>query len=135
MKKTPENKAAVALTAGEKKGLRERLLQEQARFQRELAEIEERVSNIEEVEAGAEPSGYEDHPADLASETFEREKDLAMAESVGAALQKVRTALEKLKGSTYGVCDACGKPIAKKRLEALPYATLCVDCQARIELA
>jgi len=135
MKKTPEKKAAIALTAGEKKGLRERLLQEQARLQRELAEIEERVSNIEEAEAGAELSGYEDHPADLASETFEREKDLAMADSVGAALQKVRTALEKLKGSTYGVCDACGKPIARKRLQALPYATLCVDCQARIELA
>jgi len=134
MKKAGQKKAAAALTAAEKKAFRECLLQEQERLKQELAEIDERVSRAGGIEAAAELSGYEDHPADLASETFEREKDLAIAETLESTVQKVRTALEKLKGSSYGVCDACGKPIAKKRLEALPYATLCVECQARMEL-
>jgi len=134
MKKDEQKKAAAALTAAEKKGFRERLLQEQERLKQELEEIEARVSSAGGVDAAAELSGYDDHPADLASETFEREKDLAIADTLEATLQKVRVALDKLKGSSYGVCDACGKPIAKKRLEALPYATLCVECQARTEI-
>ena len=83
--------------------------------------------------ARPELSSYEDHPADLASETFEREKDLAIAESVESLLHQVNTALEKVDRGTYGVCDACGRPIKKARLQALPFATLCLECQDRLE--
>ena len=134
MRKTAVKKRVSALTAAEKKNFQQRLLQERARLEQELGEIEDRVSNVGGTEAVVELSGHEDHPADLASETFEREKDLAMAEAIEVTLQKVRTALEKLHVSSYGICDACGKPISKKRLEALPYATLCVECQARLEI-
>jgi DnaK suppressor protein len=48
-------------------------------------------------------------------------------------LNKVATALEKIERGTYGVCDACSRPIKKARLNALPFATLCLSCQDRLE--
>jgi RNA polymerase-binding protein DksA len=112
---------------------REQLLAEQARLEEELQEIERRAAHVDESDRASEPSSYEDHPADLASETFEREKDLAIGESVEHMLHKVINALEKIDRGTYGRCDACSKPIKKARLRALPFATLCLDCQDRLE--
>jgi RNA polymerase-binding protein DksA len=112
---------------------REWLLVERERLTAELHEIEHRTARTDEADRANELSAYEDHPADLASETFEREKDLAIGESVEGVLNKVITALEKMERGTYGTCDVCGGPIKKARLEALPFATLCLDCQGRLE--
>ncbi|HUU54941.1 MAG TPA: TraR/DksA C4-type zinc finger protein [Armatimonadota bacterium] len=112
---------------------REQLLAERTRLEEELREIESRAARVDEFDRATELSAYEDHPADLASETFEREKDLAIGESVEHMLHKVINALEKLDRGTYGRCDACGRPIKKARLRALPFATLCLMCQARLE--
>lgn len=73
------------------------------------------------------------HPADAGSETFERTKDLALRANVGGMLAQIDLALAKLDAGTYGKCDRCGQPISPARLEALPYATLCVACQDRVE--
>lgn len=110
------------------------LLAEQSRLKEELEEIEERAARALEIEAAGEISDYDEHPADMASETFEREKDIAMAESTASLLAKVNNALTKIDKGTYGVCDICGGPIKKMRLKAIPHATLCVDCQERMEL-
>jgi len=112
---------------------REQLLAELTRLQAELDEIERRTARMDESDRASELSAYEDHPADLASETFEREKDLAIGESVEHLLHKVISALEKIERGTYGLCDACGRPIKKARLKALPFATLCLECQDRLE--
>jgi RNA polymerase-binding protein DksA len=109
------------------------LLAERQRLEAELDEIEERTARMSEADRATELSSYEDHPADLASETFEREKALAIGESVESLLNQVNTALEKLERGTFGICDACGRPIKKARLQALPFATLCLDCQDRLE--
>jgi RNA polymerase-binding protein DksA len=119
--------------SSEMESFREQLLAEQARLEEELREIERRAARADESDRATELSAYEDHPADLASETFEREKDLAIGESVEHMLHKVINALEKIDRGTYGRCDACGKPIKKARLKALPFATLCLDCQDRLE--
>lgn len=112
---------------------RQMLLAEKARLEAEMEEIESRTSRGADAERATELSSYDDHPADLASETFEREKDLAIGESVQSLLDQVHTAMEKLDRGTYGVCDACGRPIKRARLQALPFATLCVECQDRLE--
>jgi RNA polymerase-binding protein DksA len=109
------------------------LLVERTRLLAELEEIESRTARTADAERATELSSYEDHPADLASETFEREKDLAIAESVASLLNQVQTAIEKVDRGTYGVCDACARPIKKARLQALPFATLCLECQGRLE--
>ena len=112
---------------------RERLLEEQTRLQEQLTEIEQRTARMVDSETPSELSGYEDHPADLASETFEREKDLALEENLQDMLNKVKAALEKIAAGTYGICDACGQGINKYRMEVQPFATLCFDCQSKLE--
>jgi RNA polymerase-binding transcription factor DksA len=135
----PVVRAAEVKKVGRKASLKDlekyrvRLTQEKERLEVELQEIEDRTARISENERAGELSAYEDHPADLASETFEREKDLAIGESVEGLLNQVLIALEKVDRGTYGICDACDRPIKRARLNALPFATLCVECQDRIE--
>jgi RNA polymerase-binding transcription factor DksA len=112
---------------------KQRLLAEQERLEAELREIAERTSRPAEVEQASEISTYEDHAADLASETFEREKDLALESNIQDLLEKVTRALEKIEEDTYGICDYCGLPINIKRMDALPWASLCRDDQDRME--
>ena len=131
--KTLAAKSKALVSGDEMEKFREQLLAEQVRLEEELQEIEKRAAHVDESDRATELSSYEDHPADLASETFEREKDLAIGESVQHTLHKVINALEKLDRGTYGRCDACARPIKKARLRALPFATLCVECQARLE--
>jgi len=131
--KTLAAKSKALVSGDEMEKFREQLLAEQVRLEEELQEIEKRAAHVDESDRATELSSYEDHPADLASETFEREKDLAIGESVQHTLHKVINALEKLDRGTYGRCDACARTIKKARLRALPFATLCVECQARLE--
>ena len=134
-KPTPSGQRAVAKQRLKDLGVfREVLLAEKARLEADFAEIQARTARLGEAEAIGEISSYEsEHPADVASETFEREKDLAIGESVEALLAKVKEALAKIEAATYGICDACSKPIKRARLEALPFATLCVECQEKME--
>jgi DnaK suppressor protein len=65
------------------------------------------------------------HPADVGTETFDRERDLSILEQVEGELAEVAEALERLEIGTYGRCEACGRPIEDARLEARPEARLC----------
>jgi RNA polymerase-binding transcription factor DksA len=85
--------------------------------------------------ATAELSLADQHPADVGTEMFEREKDYSILEQVAAEIQEVERALHRLEQGTYGICEDCGRPIASARLAARPSANLCVDDQARRERA
>jgi DnaK suppressor protein len=65
------------------------------------------------------------------TEAVERISSTAAARSIAATLAQVDRALEKVDEGTYGRCDNCGQPITSERLEAIPFATLCVTCSAR----
>ncbi len=78
-------------------------------------------------------SGYDQHQADIGTETFEREKDLSIIEKVESELADVEYALRRLDEGTYGQCEACGKPIDEARLDAMPAARLCLADQATAE--
>jgi DnaK suppressor protein len=71
--------------------------------------------------------------AAAASQVFEQERELAMRERAGLLLQAVDAALAKLDDGTYGTCARCGRPIATGRLEALPWAAHCIDCQQLVD--
>jgi len=68
--------------------------------------------------------GADNHPADVATELFQREQDMALEQNARDILAKIARALEKLDEGTYGLSDRSGEPIPAERLEALPYATL-----------
>ena len=75
----------------------------------------------------AELSTVDNHPADLGTELYEREKDMAIHVHEHSELEKVNNALLAMKNETYGVCDDCGEDIPFERLEALPYTTRCIN--------
>jgi len=77
--------------------------------------------------------GYGNHMADDATEAFEQAKDMALLQNAERLLEQVRDALGRLDAGTYGKCESCGEPIDPARLEALPYLTLCLRCQQRLE--
>lgn len=83
-----------------------------------------------DAETGAigELSLYDQHPGDLGTEMFEREREAGMLEGALERLDRIERALVRLKEGRYGICASCGEPIEKERLAALPYALECVDC-------
>jgi RNA polymerase-binding transcription factor DksA len=108
-------------------------LDEERRRLEEVRESLDNVSEESERESLSELSSSDQHPGDIGSETFEREKDLSILEQVEAELADVAHALERLDQGTYGICEACGQPIGDERLEALPAARFCLKDQALAE--
>jgi len=78
-------------------------------------------------------SAYDNHPADLGSETFERGKDLALRDLSRRTLAKIDDALARIAEGNYGLCEHCGRQIAFDRLTAIPETTLCLDCELENE--
>jgi DnaK suppressor protein len=73
------------------------------------------------------------HMADIGSDAFEQEFTLSLMASEEDTLELVEQALERIRQRTYGTCEECGGVIAKKRLEALPYASTCIRCAEKRE--
>ena len=69
--------------------------------------------------------------AAAATHVFEQQRDLALREHNRQLLLAVEEALARVESGTYGTCTSCGSPIATERLEALPWAALCIECQRR----
>jgi DnaK suppressor protein len=107
------------------------LLDERKRLRQELSEMEEHQFKTEEKPVA--DAGSEDDLVDVATETFEREKELALESSVQGLLKMVEEALLRVRDGTYGICGVCGKPIDSNRLRAIPYARLCIKCKEREE--
>ncbi len=107
--------------------LRVQLERERERLLGELAQLENDARSSEEGREGSPFNKREEE----ATESLELEKRLAMEKQVRDNLTAVEPALQKFADGTYGLCDSCGQPIAEGRLEALPQATLCVECKAK----
>ncbi|SHE61679.1 transcriptional regulator, TraR/DksA family [Seinonella peptonophila] len=78
-------------------------------------------------ESIGELSGYDNHPADIGSEMFEREKDIALQDANEHHQIEIEEALMKMEQGKYGICEVCHQPISDERLEAIPWARTCVD--------
>jgi len=104
---------------------RRELEAEQARLRHALTAVNHEGSLLEETGDLAIGSG--DHIADSATDTFMRELDEGLEENAEHLLEEIEGALRRIDEGTYGVCDACGRSIGEERLEAVPYATLCID--------
>jgi DnaK suppressor protein len=67
--------------------------------------------------------------AAAATQVFEQQRDLALRDHNAQHLEHVEEAIARLADGTFGACLRCGRPIAPERLEALPWAACCIDCQ------
>ncbi len=107
--------------------LRPRLESEKKHLLEELEQLRASVSPVADRREGS-PFGKREEEA---TESFELEKRLAVEKQIRDHLAEVEHALDKFEKGTYGLCDSCGQQIAPARLEALPQASLCVDCKAK----
>ncbi len=112
------------------KRLRSALEEERDRITALLEEHEQEREEARLSETSAERSP-EPASAEAGSMAFEFEKELSIDQNASDLLRKVEHALRRLADKTYGTCEVCGQPIPVARLEALPYATLCVKDASR----
>ena len=103
------------------------LLEERRRGANGLHYLHEQNSGSIEDETGEET--YDNHLADSATATLNREIDYTLEENSEHVLAAIEEALRRIDEGSFGTCARCGKPIAEERLEAIPYAIRCIDCK------
>ena len=116
------------MNAIETDGFREALLEERKRVEAAIQNLHDENPGTLAEDAGEE-TAYDNHLADTATETYDRELDYTLEENSEHVLAEIDAALKRIEEGTYGICTNCGQPIAVGRLEALPWATLCIDCR------
>jgi DnaK suppressor protein len=85
------------------------------------------------IEDETEDETTDNHIAETATVTLDREIDYTLEENSEHVLAEIEGALKRIEAGTYGVCVNCGKPIAEERLAAIPWATYCIDCKRLLE--
>ena len=123
------------VTEKDLKELEERLMTERQRILKEMGHLESTVLKVNPRDSAGDLSGYSFHMADAGTDAMEREKAFLFASSEGRALMEINAALRRLYNGEYGICESCGQPIGRARLEAMPHARLCVACKEKEERA
>jgi DnaK suppressor protein len=120
------------MTAVDSERFRARLLEERQR-------VVDAIENIHTENPGSLGDETDDtqyqpnHLGDVATATFDREMASTLEDNSTHVLGEIDAALARIDDGTYGICQACGKPIDVERLEALPWATLCIDDRRKQE--
>ncbi len=147
VKKTAPKKAIKAKTAAKikkpakvKKLHKKELLYYKGLILKRKDEIIEDINHISEdtlkksqKDASGDISGYTYHMADVATDSYDREFSLGLASNEREILYALDDALKRIQEEIFGVCEDCKGLIAKNRLKAIPYASLCIKCQQKKE--
>src|SRR5215831_9608903 len=126
---------AQRVTEKDMKFFEERLLAERQKILKDMGHLETTVLKVNQRDSSGDLSGYSFHMADAGTDAMEREKAFMFASAEGRILMEIDDALRRLYKGDYGLCEICGNPIARARLEAMPYARLCVSCKEKEERA
>ena len=117
----------MALTQKEIEKYKERLLEMKKQLTQSIKGVKEEVKEQDESR------GYSQHQADEGTDDFGRTLSLELTNKESSVVQKIDTALEKIEEGNYGICEISGEEIPKKRLDAVPYATMTVEAQEKLE--
>ncbi|OIJ13239.1 hypothetical protein BKP37_12095 [Anaerobacillus alkalilacustris] len=115
--------------------IKEQLIAEKNRIEERLKETDRYGLDETMSFSTGELSQYDNHPADTATDTYERGKDIALYEHVHQELEDVELALQKIENRTYGICEVSGKEIPLERLQALPTARTVIEYSKENEIA
>jgi RNA polymerase-binding protein DksA len=138
---TPTPRAAAAtqgaqrVTEEELKEFETLLLEQRRKILKEMGHLENTVLKVNQRDSSGDLSGYSFHMADAGTDAMEREKAFLFASAEGRTLMEIDEALRRLYRGEYGICESCGQPIARARLQAMPVARLCVSCKENEERA
>ena len=112
---------------------KERLLALRARLRGDVTQMAEATLKKNRTEANGDLSSMPIHMADIGSDNFEQEFTISLMQTEGVTLEQIEGALERMEDGVYGNCEECGAKIPKARLNAIPYATMCVKCASQNE--
>lgn len=112
-------------TAAELRAVKAELEAEVVRLEEEIADAEVALADL--IRDSGDGAG--DDQADAGSKTFEREHEMSLANNARDLLLQAQHAIARIADGSYGMCESCGKPIGKYRLQAFPRATLCLVCK------
>jgi RNA polymerase-binding protein DksA len=109
------------------------LLEERKRIEGAIEYLHRENPGSLEDETEEVMGGADNHLGDAAAGTLDREIDYTLEGHSEQVLAQIDAALKRIEDGTFGICTNCGKPIAEERLEARPWASLCIDCQREME--
>lgn len=112
---------------------RQTLLDRKKQLQQLIDEMEKDSLNVSQADSISELSSYDNHPADIGDETYERSKDLALRENAYLEGERIDAALQAISQGTYGTCSICGREIETDRLLVMPEAVTCAACSKASE--
>ena len=127
-----QDKNGKVLSTADLETYKSRLIALRTRIRGDVSTMTDAALSQSRAEAAGDLSVMPLHMADIGSDNFEQEQTLSFIQSDSATLALIEEALARIKAGTYGICEDCGKPIPKVRLNVLPYAASCVRC---VELA
>ncbi|MGW0313770.1 TraR/DksA family transcriptional regulator [Streptomyces flavidovirens] len=126
----------LAVRPGEDPWTPEEVAEARAELEKDVAGLRAEITASQEAVTGLmrdSGDGAGDDQADTGTKNISREYELALAASARERLEQTERALERLDAGTYGLCEVCGKPIGKARMQAFPRATLCVEDKQKQE--
>lgn len=112
---------------------KEKLINEQIWVRNLINQMKQNGVIDSNSEMASELSFYDNHPSDIATELFDKEKGIALKGNEKLILNKIEDALKSVENHNYGKCKSCGKSINEERLEFIPYAENCIQCQKSID--
>lgn len=108
-----------------------KLLNEKDKILNTIDSIMKNGMNENQREEIEELSLVDNHPADFGSEMFEKERRYALLDNEKDIINRIDNALKRIEDGSYGICEICGKEIPNERLDFMPYATTCVECEKK----
>jgi DnaK suppressor protein len=121
------------MKATETKAFKAMLLAMRARLRGDVTTMADAALRKTRSESSGDLSSMPIHMADIGSDAYEQEFTLVLMATEEDTLELVEQALERIRTRRYGLCEECGGPIAKKRLEAIPFAPTCIRCAEKLE--
>lgn len=131
MAKKPAQKSKLSKSELEK--YRQILTQERERLSGDISHLKDDHLQKSQKDMTGELSGYSIHIADMSGDDYDRGVALGIFTQEQEILYLIEEAIKRIDDGIFGVCEVCEKVISAKRLEAVPYATLCIQCQSEQE--
>ncbi|MFA7677253.1 MAG: TraR/DksA C4-type zinc finger protein [Candidatus Omnitrophota bacterium] len=133
MKKSSKKQGKRRFTKKELEKYKEKLLDLKDDIMHQMKDISEDTLMKTQKDVSGDFSGYGLHMADVATDNYERDFNLGIVSSERRTIMEIDEALKRIEDGSYGICQMSGKPIAKTRLSAIPYAKYTKKCQEQRE--